>query len=85
MVPFDKETNLLYHEILMSKWKTDKHADRDKDDAHMRTKLVDNINKWNSGEERFRDRDKKSKGLDIWLENIREKAKRDNVITGDNT
>lgn len=83
-VPIDQKTNLLYHEILMSKWKKDKHI-KEKDAEHGgKHKLAGVGAKWTRGEH-VHDKnvvtDDRPRGLDIWLENIREKAKRDRVIS----
>lgn len=85
-VPVDQETNLLYHEILMSKWKKDKHS-KEKDIETGRGNKLGVNSKWKRAEhshEKHRlDEDllNRPRGLDIWLENIREKAKRDRLIS----
>ncbi|CAL8141960.1 unnamed protein product [Orchesella dallaii] len=88
MKPIDKEMNMLYHDILMSKWKKDRH-DRDT------TARKNTIAKLKRGERTktskknlFDDRkdltSDKPRGLDIWLENIREKAKREKLVSPHN-
>ncbi|ODN01768.1 hypothetical protein Ocin01_04917 [Orchesella cincta] len=81
----DQEMNMLYHDILMSKWKKDKH---DKEVAARKqaiTKLKKGVKTQSSKKLSFNERkdfsSDKPRGLDIWLENIREKAKRDRVIS----
>lgn len=88
-VPIDQETNLLYHEILMSKWKKDKHSKEKEIETAGRGNKLGVNSKWKRTEHGH-EHDKKRidedllnrpRGLDIWLENIREKAKRDRLIS----